>query len=82
MNTVNLSEMEVGEMGKISLIQKPDGEEGERLLNRFLSMGIVEGSDIEVAFEAPIARDPIAIKVRGGLIAIRRSDAKYIEVEI
>jgi ferrous iron transport protein A len=52
------------------------------LLQRLLEMGLLEGSAVEVVHEAPFGRDPIAVRVRGALIALRRNEANYIEVEI
>lgn len=49
---------------------------------RLLEMGLLEGSRVEVVHEAPFGRDPIAVRVRGSLIALRRSEANYIEVEL
>ena len=49
--------------------------------NRLLEMGFIEGSPIEVAHECPWGKDPFAVHVRGGLIALRRSDAELIFIE-
>lgn len=50
--------------------------------SRFLSMGLLEGSVIEVLHEAPFGRDPIAVHVRGALIGLRRNEANFIQVEV
>ena len=48
---------------------------------RLLGMGFLEGSRVEVLHEAPFGRDPIAVRVRGSVVALRRSEANLIEVE-
>jgi ferrous iron transport protein A len=52
------------------------------MVRRLLEMGILEGSRVEVVHEAPFGRDPLAIRVRGALIALRRHEAAHIEVEV
>lgn len=58
----------------------PPDEKKIALIQRILEMGIVEGAEIEVALEAPWSHDPIAVRVRGSLIALRRSEAEWIQV--
>ena len=43
--------------------------------------GLIEGETICLRHQAPFGGDPIAIEVRGGLLAIRLSDAQLIMVE-
>lgn len=52
------------------------------LTNRFLEMGFVEGDEIEVLHEAPFRKNPIAVRVRGSLIALRREEANCITVGV
>ncbi|MBC7385196.1 MAG: ferrous iron transport protein A [Cryobacterium sp.] len=49
---------------------------------RLLEMGFLEGSVVEVIHEAPFGKDPIAVRVRGTLLALRRNEANYIEVHL
>lgn len=51
-------------------------------LNRVQELGLLPGTEVEVLHEAPWSKDPIAIRARGGILAIRRQDADGIEVEI
>lgn len=53
-----------------------------RLVERFLEMGFVEGSEVEVAHEGPFGGDPFAVRVRGVLVALRRKEAQAIEVRL
>ncbi len=68
-----LSEMSPGEGGYICSLDGP-----EAVVRRFLEMGLVEESYIEVLHQAPFGKDPIAVKVRGGLLGIRRHEARGI----
>ena len=75
--TSKLGEMNVGQGGKIVRTAGP-----AEFHQRLLEMGLLEGSWIEILHEAPVARDPIAVRVRGTLIALRRSEANWIEVQV
>lgn len=70
-----LGELKKGESGRIVSVS---GEVS--IVERLLGMGLIEGSKVEVMHEAPWGGDPIAIRVRGALIAIRRSEANVVEV--
>jgi len=50
------------------------------LARRLLEMGLLEGSRVEVLHQAPFGGDPVAVRVRGTLIALRRNEANLIEV--
>lgn len=73
---MKLGEMKCGTSAKIIRTNGP-----EALQNRLLEMGFIEGSLVEVLFEAPWGSDPIAVRVRGSLVALRRLEANWIEVE-
>ena len=65
-------------LGQKAVIQKTDGP--VELKQRLQELGFLEGTIVEVMHEAPFFKDPIAVKVKGTLIAIRRSEANWIEV--
>jgi ferrous iron transport protein A len=52
------------------------------LMERLLEMGFAEGSDIEMMHEGPFGRDPMAVKVDGVIIALRRKEAATVAVEV
>ena len=56
------------------------GVEGAAEFSRFLEMGLLKGSRVQVMHEAPFTGDPIAVRVRGSLIALRRNEANSITV--
>ena len=47
---------------------------------RIMEVGFTPGEIIELAFE-PIFKDPIAISIRGTVIAIRKSEAECILID-
>lgn len=64
------------------ITQVGNAESSIELVERLLEIGILEGSRVEVVHEAPFGKDPIAVRVRGSLVALRRHEANAIEVEI
>jgi ferrous iron transport protein A len=55
--------------------------EANEYCSRLMEMGLLEGSTVEVVHEAPFGGDPIAVRVRGALIALRRNEADQVWVE-
>jgi ferrous iron transport protein A len=80
MNTP-LGKLEPGAVGFIKSVAA-SGECSPDLARRFLEMGILEGARVEVLHQAPFGGDPLAIRVRGSIIALRRSEANHVEVAI
>ncbi len=50
-------------------------------LQRLLDMGFIEGTRVKVIRNAPLM-DPLDIEIRGYLIALRRHEARGVEVEM
>jgi len=50
-------------------------------LQRLLDMGFIDGTPLKVVRNAPLL-DPLDIQIRGYLVAVRRREAKGIEVVI
>jgi ferrous iron transport protein A len=50
-------------------------------LQRMLDMGFIEGEKVRMIRNAPLL-DPIDVKIKGYMAAIRRSEARYIEIEV
>ena len=55
-----------------------DAEELER---RLLELGFIEGASLAVLHEGPFGRDPIAVRVNGATVALRRAEAMAILAE-
>jgi len=51
-------------------------------MDRLMELGFLEGESIEVLHQAPLGADPIAVRVRGSTIALRRAEADAVEVEV
>lgn len=69
--------------GERALIAHVGGAEFSMdFVERLLEMGLLEGSMIEVVHEAPFGGDPIAVRIRGSLVALRRQEADAVEVYI
>lgn len=72
---MNLTELGRGESAKIIKI----GKIGE-LKARLSAMGVISGTEIKLERKAPLG-DPQEYIIRGTAIAIRKEDAKNIEIE-
>lgn len=66
-----------GEGRVVGISPKCQGSQRRRLLD----LGVVRGTSIEAAFESA-GGDPIAYRIRGALIALRREQAEWIRVEV
>ncbi len=75
---VRLGELAKGQAGVIVAVSAAD----DSLTRRFMEMGLLEGCRIELVHAAPFTGDPIAVRARGALIALRRREANQIEVEV
>ena len=52
------------------------------LERRLLEMGFLEGEEVEILHEGPVGRDPIAVRLGGMIIAIRRFEARAVIVKV
>jgi ferrous iron transport protein A len=50
------------------------------LERRLLELGFIEGADVAILHEGPVGRDPLAVRVNGATIALRRREAMAILV--
>lgn len=48
---------------------------------RFMDLGILPGTQMQIALRSPLG-DPIAYRVRGAVIALRREQAAQIQIVI
>lgn len=75
-----LGSLEVGERGLIEEVGERASSAG--LMTRLLQMGFLVGAQVEVLHEAPFGKDPIAVRVRGATLALRRDEANLIKVSM
>lgn len=59
---------------------KMDGTH-DLILRRLMELGFIDGSIIEIRHEGPLFKDPVAVLVRGMVVALRRYEAELISVE-
>lgn len=71
----NLGQLRKGEGGYICRLEGP-----ESTVRRLLEMGMVEEAYVEIVHEAPFGGDPVAVRVRGALLALRRQEAGCVTV--
>jgi len=74
---MNLAQLKKGQKAWISKVQ---GDEADRVTLRLMELGMLEGGEVELVHEAPYGGDPIAVRVRGGMIAIRRAEATRVQI--
>jgi DtxR family Mn-dependent transcriptional regulator len=72
-----LADLEVGEVGRVLEIS-PACRGAQR--RRLLDLGIVGGTEITAEL-ASASGDPVAYRIRGALIALRREQAEWIRIE-
>ena len=56
-------------------------EASGRLIERIQELGFIPGGEVEVLHQAPFFGDPLAVRVRGAIIALRRHEANHVLVE-
>ena len=79
-----LGRAEKGFCGRIFAISPDEGTCGlppEELERRLIELGFVEGAQVEILHEGLIGRDPIAVRVDGATVALRRREAMSILVK-
>ena len=74
---MTLLDVRPGERARVTGIS-PGCQGSQR--RRLLDLGVVRGTEIEAAFRSA-AGDPIAYRIRGALIALRREQAEWIRVQ-
>lgn len=56
------------------------GRHAQEIESRLIELGFVEGAEVRILHEGPIGRDPIAVRINGTTIALRRREAMAILV--
>jgi ferrous iron transport protein A len=78
-----LGEARRGFCGRIDAIHVDEdahGRQANEIESRLIELGFVEGAEIKILHEGPIGRDPIAVRINGTTIALRRREAMAILV--
>lgn len=72
---LTLDRLPVGRRAVVAAVTAPEAQS-----LRLLELGFVPGAPVTVLQESPWG-DPVAYGVCGGVMALRRSDARYIVVQ-
>lgn len=80
-----LSEARPGDRGRIIAVTGESAvagavDQGE-LERRLLEFGLVEGAAVEVLHQGPFGGDPIAARIDGALLALRRAEAYGVIIQ-
>jgi ferrous iron transport protein A len=78
-----LGQANCGFCGRIEVIyvdEEVHGRQAIEIESRLIELGFVEGAEIKILHEGPIGRDPIAVRINGTTIALRRREAMAILV--
>lgn len=76
--TMPLGALSPGATGTISEFDGIDAA----MIERLREMGFAEGLDIELLHQSPFGGDPIAVRVDGMTVALRREQANLVKVQI
>lgn len=69
-----------GQIDAIAVGGEHSGMSSAEIERRLLELGFVEGASVEILHEGPLGGDPIAVRVNGCTIALRRREAMAILV--
>lgn len=76
MTYMNMRQMKEKQSGRIAAV-RVGGELGRRIRD----MGLVPGTRFTIKGRAPL-KDPVALRIAGFTLALRNSEADYIDVEV
>lgn len=82
--TAALGARPVGYRGRITTVdaaQSANGIDPAELERRLIEMGFTEGAQVEILHQGLFGADPIAVRVDGATIALRRAEALAILTE-
>lgn len=76
---MNLKVSPIGTPLRVLKISAADSDDA--ISRRLMELGFIEGAIVEVRHSAPFFGDPIAVMVRGMLVALRHYEAERVHVE-
>lgn len=77
---MNLKASPIGVPLRVLGIKSPDQD--EVICRRLMELGFIQGAVVEVMHRAPLFGDPIAVMVRGMLVALRHYEAERVDVTL
>jgi Fe2+ transport system protein FeoA len=72
-----LEDLRRGEQGVVMAVA---GGDDPALVRRLIEMGVAEGVAVEVLQHGPIGGDPLAVRAGPTTIAMRRAEARLVQV--
>ena len=69
-----------GRICAIEVLGMSSGLPCDEIERRLIELGFVEGAAVEILHEGAFGRDPIAVRVNGATVALRRREAMSILV--
>lgn len=82
-DTLALGKAPVGYRGRIVAVDmnlEGSGLSGAELERRLIELGFVEGAPVEILHQGLFGGDPIAVRVAGTTVAMRRREAMAVSV--
>ncbi|MFC3053498.1 FeoA family protein [Kordiimonas pumila] len=80
---IPLGALLIGSRGKVTELSgdQHDLETSDRI-DRLREIGFSEGLDVELLHQSPFGKDPIAVRIGAMTVALRRSEANLIKVQV
>ena len=69
-----------GRVQSIDVCDQNAGLSAMEMEQRLIELGFVEGATVQILHEGLFGRDPIAVRVNGATVALRRREAMSIQV--
>jgi ferrous iron transport protein A len=79
---ISLCALERNVRARISRILTPDGLEEQHLVLRLIEIGFLPGESVRVIAHGHPGREPIAVRLGHSTFALRRHEARFIQVEL
>jgi Fe2+ transport system protein FeoA len=76
---VKLAEASIATPQRVTAVVMRDDD--DQIARRLMELGFIAGAIVEVRHRAPLANDPLAVLVRGMVVALRRYEAERIMIE-
>ena len=79
--TLLLDELDDGAQGTVHRVHSKSPELDAPMLRRLAELGFIAGEPVQVLRRGPGGRDPLAVRVGDTLFALRRAEARCIDVQ-
>lgn len=77
---ISLPDLDRGTMATVTALLPPQTPEDRMLVQRLMQIGFVPGERLKVIAHGHPDREPIAVRIGGTAFALRRFEARYIQV--